>query len=237
MGVKSSSSNRKQNSLKTKKLIKQTEQIQNLSTSISLNKSKIIKNEQIQRPVGLINLKNNCYINSILQCLNNIPKFKDGLYQIESNNQFLKEIIKLFKEIDDKENMKNNKNIFLDISSFLEKVKNENEIFNNDDHHDATEFLFWLLNHIHDLIIKDSPNVKRSFVMNLFEGEQFSITKCLCCENEFRRNEKFLNLTLDIKNNVSLTSCMKNYIRKEIMKYKDKFYCGICNSLQEAEKK
>ena len=134
----------------------------------------------------------------------------------------------------------------IDIKTFLKSVRDSNELFNNDYHHDAPEFLLWLIEHIHEDLIKNKVffninditvnNQKDTFISNLFHGEQYSITKCLNCEYNFKRKESYNNLAVDIEQNVSLTYCLKKYIKKEVMKNKDKYHCDNCNSLQEAEK-
>jgi ubiquitin C-terminal hydrolase len=50
------------------------------------------------------------------------------------------------------------------------------------------------------------------------------------------RTETYLNLSLDVEQNTSLTYCLKKYISKELLRSKEKFYCNVCNSLQEAER-
>jgi ubiquitin C-terminal hydrolase len=48
--------------------------------------------------------------------------------------------------------------------------------------------------------------------------------------------ETYYNLSVDVEQNTSLVNCLKNYIGKEQLRSKDKFYCEKCNCLQEAEK-
>ena len=51
------------------------------------------------------------------------------------------------------------------------------------------------------------------------------------------RDEPFLDLSVDVEQNVSLNWCLKNYSHPEIMKDNDKFMCDKCTSLQDAEKR
>ena len=48
--------------------------------------------------------------------------------------------------------------------------------------------------------------------------------------------EPYYYLSVDVEQNTSLPFCLKQYIKKELMSSKDKFYCEKCNSLQEAER-
>ena len=138
----------------------------------------------------------------------------------------------------------------MDLKKLLLAIKSTNEIFNNNDHHDAHEFLIFLLNYFHETYLsnekKKSQN-KFSSSLNeqttnyspfseIFFGTQISKTKCLVCQSTTSKKETFINVGVDIEYNHSLTSSLKNYTSKEILKNKDKFYCEVCNNHLEAEK-
>ncbi|RXH75585.1 hypothetical protein DVH24_039284 [Malus domestica] len=62
-------------------------------------------------------------------------------------------------------------------------------------------------------------------------------TRCLRCETVTARDEIFLDLSLDIEQNSSITSCLKNFSSTETLNAEDKFFCDKCCSLQEAQKR
>ncbi|KAJ8453044.1 hypothetical protein Cgig2_014807 [Carnegiea gigantea] len=62
-------------------------------------------------------------------------------------------------------------------------------------------------------------------------------TKCLRCETVTARDETFFDLSLDIEQNSSITSCLKNFSSTETLNAEDKFFCDKCCSLQEAQKR
>lgn len=136
-----------------------------------------------------------------------------------------------------------NKSFIVDSKYILQPIRKTNELFNNDYHHDAHEFLTWIINYLHETYVTLEKNGKletglsSSPFKNIFMGYQVSQTKCLTCESNSSRKERFLHIALDIENNVSLTSCLKKYIRKELMKNKEKVYCENCNNHLEAERK
>lgn len=179
-------------------------------------------------------MNNNCYMNSSIQCILNIQSFKENiLSSADSKDPITKNLSLLFETFSSSSQIKSSSAV--EIKKFLSAVRRENELFNNDYHHDAPEFLFWLLDHIHEFQLKDGK--KSSFISKIFHGKQYSITRCLTCEYKFKREESYVNLPVDIESNVSLTSCLKRYIGKELMQHKDKYYCDNCNNLQEGEKK
>lgn len=204
------------------------------SVSIFNNKEETSNDkEPTYKAVGLVNNNNNCYMNSVLQCLLNIPTFVKVLKSCGSvNNQVFKQLILLEESI---AKLRKSEQGPAEIKSFLMAVRRENELFNNDYHHDAPEFLFWLLDFLHESCTQQSKS--GSVFSSLLHGTQFSITKCLNCEMRFNREESYLSLAVEVQSNVSLTSCLRKYIGKEIMKNKDKYYCDCCNALHEAEKR
>lgn len=75
------------------------------------------------------------------------------------------------------------------------------------------------------------------WIHDLFEGLLSSETKCLTCENVSRRNEQFMDLSIDLEKNSSVTSCLRNFSASEMLCERNKFHCDHCGGLQEAEKR
>ncbi|KAJ8624972.1 hypothetical protein MRB53_033502 [Persea americana] len=148
---------------------------------------------------------------------------------------------------------------------FVQRVKKQNELFRSYMHQDAHEFLNFLLNELVDILekehnaVKDSPetssppdkipNGPRTTLVNggkkepvvtwvhkNFQGILTNETRCLRCETVTARDETFLDLSLDIEQNSSITSCLKNFSSTETLNAEDKFFCDKCCSLQEAQK-
>jgi ubiquitin C-terminal hydrolase len=89
-------------------------------------------------------------------------------------------------------------------------------------------------NELDELIGKHMLIDLRTWVQDLFEGQLVSITRCLTCERTSSREEKFMNLSVDISKNVSLNHCLKKFSTKELLNLTDKFYCESCNAKQVA---
>ncbi|KAG1298720.1 hypothetical protein G6F66_001471 [Rhizopus arrhizus] len=149
--------------------------------------------------------------------------------------------------------------------NFINKVKKENELFRSSMHQDAHEFLNYVLNTIADdvqnyqqkryaesddskkgsSINSDSNqtdtsscnNPKSTWVHQLFEGVFSNETKCLSCETVTSRDECFMDLSIDVEMNSSITSCLRQFSASETLCHKNKYYCDICSGLQEAEKR
>jgi len=76
-----------------------------------------------------------------------------------------------------------------------------------------------------------------TWVHKIFQGTLTNETRCLCCETITARDETFLDLSLDIEQNSSITSCLRNFSSTETLNAEDKFFCDKCCSLQEAQKR
>eukprot|EP00850_Spirogloea_muscicola_P006766 SM000032S12150 [mRNA] locus=s32:793065:795146:+ [translate_table: standard] len=118
---------------------------------------------------------------------------------------------------------------------------------------DAHEFLNFLLNELADILeneakagkaeagrvvpgAKGEPPTVVTWVREIFQGTLTNETRCLCCETTTARDETFLDLSLDIEQNSSVTSCLRNFSSTETLNAEDKFFCDKCCSLQEAQK-
>ena len=51
------------------------------------------------------------------------------------------------------------------------------------------------------------------------------------------RDESFLDLSIDVTQNTSLSGCLRNFSSIETLSSTDKFYCDTCCALQEAQKR
>ena len=66
----------------------------------------------------------------------------------------------------------------------------------------------------------------------------FSETVCLTCETVRRKDENFIDLSLDIvENNCSITHCLRKFSHTETLNCDHKFFCDTCCSKQEARKR
>ncbi|CZT47363.1 related to carbon catabolite repression protein CREB [Rhynchosporium secalis] len=75
------------------------------------------------------------------------------------------------------------------------------------------------------------------WVHEIFEGVLTSETKCLTCETASQRDETFLDLSIDLEEHSSVTSCLRKFSAEEMLCERNKFHCDNCGGLQEAEKR
>ncbi|PKK80130.1 cysteine proteinase [Rhizophagus irregularis] len=71
-----------------------------------------------------------------------------------------------------------------------------------------------------------------------FEGSEInSNTSSLKTTWITSRDDPFLDLSIDIEQNSSVTSCLRQFSASEMLVHQDKFFCDVCCGLQEAEKR
>ncbi|KAH9035622.1 hypothetical protein EDB85DRAFT_2073355 [Lactarius pseudohatsudake] len=146
--------------------------------------------------------------------------------------------------------------------AFIDKLRDGNELFRGAMHQDAHEFLNYLLNKIVEEIQSDKHHRDKdlmatlvsntaptltvhsdmsqqsgTLVHRLFEGTLTSETRCLTCETVSSRDESFLDLSIDIEQNSSVTACLRQFSASEMLCQRNKFFCDSCCGLQEAEKR
>ena len=51
----------------------------------------------------------------------------------------------------------------------------------------------------------------RTWIHELFQGTLVNQTRCLWCETVTSRDESFLDLSIDIEQNSSITACLRNF--------------------------
>ncbi|KAM7200431.1 c29a97b9-1f7f-4f6a-91d9-6aabf74b05ed [Rhypophila sp. PSN 637] len=150
---------------------------------------------------------------------------------------------------------------------FLDIFKRDNEMFRNSMHQDAHEFYGLVLNDVianveatakrlqeraatdhESSLVKAMGNALGAmshgtgtpgtgWVHDIFEGVLTSETRCLTCETASQRDETFLDLSIDLEEDSSVTSCLRKFSAEEMLCERNKFHCDHCGGLQEAEKR
>lgn len=209
-----------------------------------------------ERYFGLENFGNTCYANSVLQTLYYCRPFRDRILQYASStscrpaeDNLLLCLAELFVQI----STHKRKTGVIAPKRFVQRLKRDNELFRSYMHQDAHEFLNYLLNECSELLEKEqrqqlkacgqpaaaspSDQPAPTWVHELFQGKLVNETRCLQCERVTSREEAFYDLSLEIEQNSSLTSCLQNFSSTETLDAEDKFFCDHCQCLQEAQKR
>ncbi|CAL5021312.1 unnamed protein product [Urochloa decumbens] len=184
-----------------------------------------------ERYFGLENFGNTCYCNSVLQALYYCTPFREQLLEYYAQNRNLEDaeenlltcLADLFSQI----SASKKKTGVIAPKRFIQMVKKLNEYFRG--------YMHQVSNGADVDGVRKEPLV--TWVHKNFQGTLTNETRCLMCETVTAKDETFFDLSVDIEQNSSLTSCLKNFFSTETLNADDKFFCDKCCSLQEAEKR
>mmetsp|Transcript_7686 Transcript_7686/g.21025 ORF Transcript_7686/g.21025 Transcript_7686/m.21025 type:complete len:396 (+) Transcript_7686:123-1310(+) len=207
---------------------------------------------------GLENFGNTCYANSVLQALYYCPPFREAcIAHVQAKDHREEDLLQCLCELFHTIHSQKKRCGVLPPRKFIHKLREENELFRSNMHQDAHEFLNYLLNESTEILegrkkgaspnhaapaaadggAADDKKKAKTWVHTIFEGTLTNETKCLTCETVTTRDEDFLDLSLDIEQNSSLSSCLRSFSCSESLRDGDKYYCDTCCSLQEAQKR
>ncbi|XP_075775355.1 ubiquitin carboxyl-terminal hydrolase 12 isoform X2 [Pelodiscus sinensis] len=205
---------------------------------------------------GLVNFGNTCYCNSVLQALYFCRPFREKVLAYKSQPRKKENLLTCLADLFHSIATQKKKVGVIPPKKFITRLRKENELFDNYMQQDAHEFLNYLLNTIADILQEERKQEKQNgrlpngsidnennnstpdptWVHEIFQGTLTNETRCLTCETISSKDEDFLDLSVDVEQNTSITHCLRGFSNTETLCSEYKYYCEECRSKQEAHK-
>ncbi|CAH2315305.1 ubiquitin carboxyl-terminal hydrolase 12-like isoform X1 [Pelobates cultripes] len=205
---------------------------------------------------GLVNFGNTCYCNSVLQALYFCRPFREKVLAYKVQPRKKESLLTCLADLFNSIATQKKKVGVIPPKKFISRLRKENELFDNYMQQDAHEFLNYLLNTIADLLQEEKKQEKQNgklqngsleapepdkpdltWVHEIFQGTLTNETRCLNCEAVSSKDEDFLDLSVDVEQNTSITHCLRGFSNTETLCSEYKYYCEQCRSKQEAQKR
>ncbi|PVD34457.1 hypothetical protein C0Q70_05732 [Pomacea canaliculata] len=175
---------------------------------------------------GLVNFGNTCYCNSVLQALYFCRGFREKVlqYKQQQKNQKKESLLTCLADLFYSIATQKKKVGTIAPKKFITRLRKENAEKKSSSKAAATA---------------DNPTVKPdpTWVHEIFQGTLTNETRCLNCETVSSKDEDFLDLSVDVEQNTSITSCLRGFSNTETLCAEHKYYCEVCCSKQEAQKR
>ncbi|XP_061525356.1 ubiquitin carboxyl-terminal hydrolase 12 isoform X2 [Phycodurus eques] len=209
---------------------------------------------------------NTCYCNSVLQALYFCRPFREKVLAYKVQPRRKESLLTCLADLFNSIATQKKKVGVIPPKKFISRLRKENELFDNYMQQDAHEFLNYLLNTIADLLQEEKSQerqqngkllqnggggelvggggageggkeTQRTWVHEIFQGTLTNETRCLNCEAVSSKDEDFLDLSVDVEQNTSITHCLRDFSNTETLCSEYKYYCEQCRSKQEAQKR
>ncbi|KAL7218471.1 hypothetical protein ACSBR2_011686 [Camellia fascicularis] len=205
-------------------------------------------------PLGLKNLGNSCYLNSVLQCLTYTPplaSFCLNSLHSSSCDSALAEIRECpFCILEKRIARSLSVDLTLDTPAKMNScLRIFAEHFRFGRQEDAHEFLRYVIDACHNTCLRLKKLQQRrkggggdegfgggTVVKEIFGGALQSQVKCLNCGAESNKVDEIMDISLDVLHSTSLKESMQKFFQAEVLDGNNKYKCENCKKLVAARK-
>lgn len=185
---------------------------------------------------GLVNQAMTCYLNSLLQALFMTPEFRNALYKWEfdgngESKSIPYQLQKLFV------NLQTSPKSAVETTDLTRSFGWDSaEGWQQHDIQELCRVMF-------DALEQKFKNTKQADLINrLYEGKMIDYVKCLECNTEKQREDKFLDIPLPVRpfgSNVAyenIEDALRAFVQPEILEGNNQYHCETCDKKCDAHK-
>ncbi|TYI84570.1 hypothetical protein E1A91_D05G374700v1 [Gossypium mustelinum] len=205
-------------------------------------------------PLGLRNLGNSCYLNSVLQCLTYTPPLANFCLRSQHSSSCDASASKKPRDcpfciLEAWITRSLTLDLTLDAPSKIQScIKIFAEHFRFGRQEDAHEFLRYVIDACHNTCLRLKKLRRQgsegggeavngnTVVKEIFGGALQSQVKCLGCGAESNKVDEIMDISLDILNSGSLKEAMHKFFQPEVLDGNNKYKCDNCKKLVAARK-
>lgn len=189
----------------------------------------------IPKVIGIKNVENTCYMNSIIQCIAHSPTLLQYFLELcplngvaSNETRLINQFYLLLKNMVSSEHTSP-----INSNAFKRSLELVHSGFNGNHHQDAGEFLMIILDCVHTQLTKYNQSQLSSFEDICYVTQKNEVI-CDGCERISKSNETFLYISFDLpKNNqpTSITNCLDKWVSPETI---EGYSCNTCTQRQSA---
>ncbi|XP_050091238.1 ubiquitin carboxyl-terminal hydrolase 47 isoform X2 [Anopheles aquasalis] len=185
---------------------------------------------------GLVNQAMTCYLNSLLQALYMTPEFRNALYNWEFDGEDEAKSIpyqlqKLFVKL------QTSPKSAVETTDLTRSFGWDSaEGWQQHDIQELCRVMFDALEH------KFRRTKQADLINRLYEGRMIDYVKCLECNTENQREDKFLDIPLPVRPfgssvaNESVEEALQGFVKPEILNESNQYFCDTCKKKCDAHK-
>ncbi|KAG1928283.1 ubiquitin carboxyl-terminal hydrolase [Pimephales promelas] len=196
---------------------------------------------------GLVNFGNTCYCNSVLQALYFCRPFREKVLAYKIQPRRKENLLTCLADLFNSIATQKKKVGVIPPKKFVSRLRKENDLLQEEKSQERQQ---------NGKVVQNGGSgsggggsgsstgegdaeekIQQTWVHEIFQGTLTNETRCLNCEAVSSKDEDFLDLSVDVEQNTSITHCLRGFSNTETLCSEYKYYCEQCRSKQEAQKR